>query len=342
MPHACYRSLSISRLQNPGFLAKSLSARASTRLLLCMPCVTTDHQRKHQDASVSSFLRSMEAFSNCLLSLGLITAYSSKYKSSVSKRLFSLRRNWSNISFSASSSSTAIAEGHPDGENKMREKERSLSLSAPSISYGGCILRLRQTKFQQQQQQASKVTMASILLPASTSSRRRRSAITRRLRTPNPTNHGKQPQSSMSTVSKLQQVLALILVSTTVMSNAAAATAGTCSSTSSSSSSFFNYEVEKRVLERINDFMTYPIIATGFQSKYRSNRGFSHNISAQDRNEYFKVSYSLLQELKVDMVYFHSICRMIFVSLLQLKISLHMCLLRLCECDFFFFFFNAI
>ena len=90
------------------------------------------------------------------------------------------------------------------------------------------------------------------------------------------------------------------LVSAAVASGGSSS--GTCSS--ASSSSFFNYEVEKRVLERIDDAMTNPVVATGLQSKYRANFGFNNFIAAQDRDEYLKLSYSLLQELRVDLVYF--------------------------------------
>lgn len=66
----------------------------------------------------------------------------------------------------------------------------------------------------------------------------------------------------------------------------------------------FNYEVEKRVLERINDFMNGPRIANGVTAKFRSNGGFPSDMVAKDRDAYLRFCYSLMQEFKFDMLYY--------------------------------------
>jgi hypothetical protein len=66
----------------------------------------------------------------------------------------------------------------------------------------------------------------------------------------------------------------------------------------------FNYEVEKRVLERIDDFLNGPIVANGLTAKFRTNGGFAHDLDARDRDAYLRFEYSLLQEIQMDMLYF--------------------------------------
>ncbi|CAB9499784.1 two-component hybrid sensor and regulator [Seminavis robusta] len=65
----------------------------------------------------------------------------------------------------------------------------------------------------------------------------------------------------------------------------------------------FNYEVEKRVVERIDDFMNGPRTANGLTAKFRRNFGFPNNLQALDRDYYLRFAYSLLQEFHFDMVY---------------------------------------
>lgn len=65
----------------------------------------------------------------------------------------------------------------------------------------------------------------------------------------------------------------------------------------------FNYEVEKRVLERIDDFMNGPQIANSISAKFRTNGGFPNDMDARDRDAYAKFTYTLLQEFKFDMMY---------------------------------------
>ena len=66
----------------------------------------------------------------------------------------------------------------------------------------------------------------------------------------------------------------------------------------------FNYEVEKRVLERIDDYMNGPRIANGISARFRTNGGFAHGLDARDRDAYLGFSYALMQEFKFDMLYF--------------------------------------
>jgi len=66
----------------------------------------------------------------------------------------------------------------------------------------------------------------------------------------------------------------------------------------------FNYEVEKRVLERIDEYLNGPRIANGITDKIRTNGGFPHNMDARDRNAYLTFSYSLMQQFKFDLLYF--------------------------------------
>ena len=66
----------------------------------------------------------------------------------------------------------------------------------------------------------------------------------------------------------------------------------------------FNYEVEKRVIERIDAFLNGPIIANGLTAKFRANGGFPHDMDARDRDAYLRFEYSLMQEIKMDMLYY--------------------------------------
>ena len=76
-----------------------------------------------------------------------------------------------------------------------------------------------------------------------------------------------------------------------------------CLSTLTGVQAEFNYEVEKRVLERIDDYMNGPRIANGISAKFRTNGGFPHDMDARDRDAYSRFSYSLMQEFKFDMMY---------------------------------------
>ena len=65
----------------------------------------------------------------------------------------------------------------------------------------------------------------------------------------------------------------------------------------------FNYEIEKRVLERIDDFMNGPQLANSISAKFRTNGGFPNDMDSRDRDAYAKFSYTLMQEFKFDMMY---------------------------------------
>lgn len=66
----------------------------------------------------------------------------------------------------------------------------------------------------------------------------------------------------------------------------------------------FNYEVEKRVLERIDDYMNGPRIANGITAKFRANGGFPHDLQARDRDAYLRFCYSMMQEFKFALLYY--------------------------------------
>jgi hypothetical protein len=65
----------------------------------------------------------------------------------------------------------------------------------------------------------------------------------------------------------------------------------------------FNYEVEKRVVERIDDFLNGPRTASGIIEKFRTNGGFAHNMDARDRDMYLRLAYALQQEYLFDLIY---------------------------------------
>ena len=66
----------------------------------------------------------------------------------------------------------------------------------------------------------------------------------------------------------------------------------------------FNYEVERRVFERIDDFMSGPMIVTSLLERFLANGAFPHQGDVRDRDAYATLSYSLLNEYKFDMIYY--------------------------------------
>lgn len=66
----------------------------------------------------------------------------------------------------------------------------------------------------------------------------------------------------------------------------------------------FNYEVEKRVFERVNDFMSGPVVVTSLLERFRKNGAFTHNLNVSDKNAYSQISFGLLNEYKFDMIYY--------------------------------------
>lgn len=66
----------------------------------------------------------------------------------------------------------------------------------------------------------------------------------------------------------------------------------------------FNYEVEKRVFERVDDFMSGPMVVTSLLERFRKNGAFPNELSTADKDAYQTLSYSLLNEYKFDMIYY--------------------------------------
>ena len=59
----------------------------------------------------------------------------------------------------------------------------------------------------------------------------------------------------------------------------------------------FNYEVEKRILDRLTFYLGDPIATNQFVADYLHNGGFAHHLEAQDRDAYLTMAYSLSQPL---------------------------------------------
>ena len=66
----------------------------------------------------------------------------------------------------------------------------------------------------------------------------------------------------------------------------------------------FNYEVERRVFERIDDFMRGPMIVTSLLERFLKNGAFPEQLAVGDKDSYSTLSYSLLNEYKFDMIYY--------------------------------------
>jgi hypothetical protein len=59
----------------------------------------------------------------------------------------------------------------------------------------------------------------------------------------------------------------------------------------------FNYEVEKRILDRLGYYLGAPVAANLFLANYRDNGGFPFQLEAPDRDAYLVTGYSLAQPL---------------------------------------------
>lgn len=88
-------------------------------------------------------------------------------------------------------------------------------------------------------------------------------------------------------ISSLQQLPLLLLLSFPILTQAT-----------------FNYEVERRVFERIDDFMSGPMIVTGLLERFLENGAFPNDVDVRDRDIYSTLSFSLLNEYKFDMLYY--------------------------------------
>jgi hypothetical protein len=59
----------------------------------------------------------------------------------------------------------------------------------------------------------------------------------------------------------------------------------------------FNFEVEKRISERIDFFLSGPTETAKIISSFRRNDGFPHNMDAADRDLFLALAYSVTQPL---------------------------------------------
>jgi hypothetical protein len=59
----------------------------------------------------------------------------------------------------------------------------------------------------------------------------------------------------------------------------------------------FNYEVEKRIVERLQFYLGDPVATNQVIVNFRENGGFVNNMEAADRNLYLALAYSVSQPL---------------------------------------------
>lgn len=57
----------------------------------------------------------------------------------------------------------------------------------------------------------------------------------------------------------------------------------------------FNLEVERRVIDRLTDYLGNPLDAAALTSNFRRNGGFRYGMEGRDRDDYLKFAYSLTQ-----------------------------------------------
>lgn len=59
----------------------------------------------------------------------------------------------------------------------------------------------------------------------------------------------------------------------------------------------FNYEVEKRILDRLGYYLGDLVATNLFLANFRDNGGFPNDLKAPDRDLYLKIAYALDQPL---------------------------------------------
>jgi hypothetical protein len=59
----------------------------------------------------------------------------------------------------------------------------------------------------------------------------------------------------------------------------------------------FNYEVEKRILERLEFYLGGPVATNQLIANFRTNGVFRNNLEAVDRDQYLGIAYSVSQPL---------------------------------------------
>jgi hypothetical protein len=65
----------------------------------------------------------------------------------------------------------------------------------------------------------------------------------------------------------------------------------------SASAQEFNYEVEKRIVERLQFYLGGPVATNQVIANFRENGGFANSMEASDRNVYLALAYSVSQPL---------------------------------------------
>ena len=59
----------------------------------------------------------------------------------------------------------------------------------------------------------------------------------------------------------------------------------------------FNFEVEKRITDRLDFFLSGPRDTAKIISNFRRNGGFPNNMDAADRNQFLALAYGVTQPL---------------------------------------------
>ena len=76
-----------------------------------------------------------------------------------------------------------------------------------------------------------------------------------------------------------------------------AASGGEEESGGSGGANYFNFEVEKRILERLDFYLGGPMNVNEIIHNFRFNDGFPNDMLAADRDLYLKLAYSVSQPL---------------------------------------------
>jgi hypothetical protein len=82
-----------------------------------------------------------------------------------------------------------------------------------------------------------------------------------------------------------------------LVGNAHPARAAASASASSNSNNYFNFEVEKRILERLDFYLNGPVGVNDMIQKFRTNGGFPHDMLSADRDSYLALAYAMPQPL---------------------------------------------
>lgn len=67
--------------------------------------------------------------------------------------------------------------------------------------------------------------------------------------------------------------------------------------TTTTTAQFFNFEVEKRILERLDFYLGDPVAVNQLIDNFRTNGGFINQLKAPDRDLYLSLAYSVSQPL---------------------------------------------